>query len=147
MPSQTWSDAGAHARGALVRLDPGDELHDSVKRWAKKHGVHGGAIWAIGAADEIELGYFRLPEKVYDRRLVKERVEVVSLMGNLAMKDGEPFLHAHGVFTGPDFTAFGGHVFRAVASITLEVFVVTAPALARIAYPEFGLSRIACDQS
>ena len=145
MSSTDFVGGAAPVAGALLRLDPGDELHDCVRRWAKERDVRGGAIWGIGAVDEIELGYFRLSEKVYDRRLVKERVEVVSLMGNLSMKDGEPFLHAHGVFTGPDWAAFGGHVFRAVASITLEVFIVAAPEMIRVPYPQFGLSQIRCE--
>jgi predicted DNA-binding protein with PD1-like motif len=58
------------------------------------------------------------------------------------MKDGEPFLHAHGVFSGADFKAFGGHIFRAVASVTLEVLILMSSRLLRVPYPEFGLTRI-----
>src|SRR5437870_3931858 len=85
-----WKDAGEAARtkesgapgtGALiVRLDPGDELHACVLEAARLHDIRGGSVSAIGAVDEIELGYFRLPECVYDRRIVRERVEVVALM-------------------------------------------------------------------
>lgn len=129
-------------RDLLVILQPGDELHHSVIMAAKEHGVEGGLVSAIGAFDEVELGYFCLPDKVYARRVVHEDLEVVSLHGNLAMKDGEPFLHAHGVFTGRDFNAFGGHVFRARVSITLEVMIVRMERMTRQPYPEFGLTRL-----
>jgi predicted DNA-binding protein with PD1-like motif len=133
---------GAESRAAFLVLQPGDELHACVRKVAADAGFHGGFVSAIGAVDDLELGYFRLPEKVYDRQTTRDRLEVVSLTGNLAVKDGEPFLHAHGVFTGPDFRAFGGHVFRAVASITLEVSILDVGPLVRLPYPEFGLSRI-----
>jgi uncharacterized protein len=128
--------------GAVVILEPGDELHASVVRAAKIHGLKGAFVSAIGAVDDLELGYFRLPEKTYDRMTTRERLEVVSLTGNLALKDGEPFLHVHGVFSGPDFKTIGGHVFRAVASVTLEVMMIRASALKRVPFPEFGLTRI-----
>jgi uncharacterized protein len=138
MKSSTF---GSHA-GLIVVLEPGEELHTSVIRAAKIHGIQGGLISAIGAVDDLELGYFRLPEKTYDRMTTRDRLEVISLTGNLALKDGAPFLHVHGVFSGPDFKAFGGHVFRAVASITLEVMVIGGGKLERVPYPEFGLTRI-----
>ena len=106
---------------AMLVLEPGEELHASVTRFCAVQEIRGGLISAIGAVDDIELGYFRLPEKVYDRRRISERLEVVSLHGNIAVKDGRPFLHAHGLFTGPDFAAIGGHVFSAVASIAVIV--------------------------
>ena len=130
------------ARDFLIVLQPGDELHQSVLAAASEHGIEGGLVSAIGAVDEIELGYFCLPERVYTRRLVQEQLEVVSLNGNLALKDGKPFLHAHGLFTGRDFVALGGHVFRARVSITLEVFVLRTAPLRRLPYPEFGLTRL-----
>lgn len=126
----------------VVVLEPGDELHDCVLRAAARHGVSGAFVSAVGAVDDVELGYFRLPEKVYDRRTWRERLEVISLTGNLALKDGAPFLHAHGVFSGADFAAFGGHVFRATTSITLEVLLLRVGPLVRVPYPAFGLTRL-----
>jgi predicted DNA-binding protein with PD1-like motif len=126
----------------LVVLEPGDELHESLVAAAAERGLEGGLVSAIGAVDELELGYFSLPERVYTRRLVRERLGVVSLNGNLSMKDARPFLHAHGLFTGRDFAAVGGHVFRARVSITLEVFVVATTRLTRLPFPEFGLTKL-----
>src|SRR5262245_11731743 len=97
------------AKDFLIVLEPGDELHASVLQAAGELGIEGGLVSAIGAVDELELGYFSLPERVYNRRVIRDRLEVVSLNGNLAMKDGKPFLHAHGLFTGRDFSAIGGH--------------------------------------
>lgn len=126
----------------LVVLAPGDELHASMIEAARQFDVRGAMVSGIGAVDDLELGYFTLPEKVYVRRVVTHRVEAVSLMGNLSMKDGAPFLHCHGLFTGLDFGAFGGHVFRATASITLEMMVLRTGAMRRTPEPMFGLTRL-----
>jgi predicted DNA-binding protein with PD1-like motif len=130
------------ARDLLIVLEPGDELHPGVLAAAAAHGIEGGLVSAIGAVDELELGYFCIPEHVYTRRVVREDLEVVSLNGNLALKDGQPFLHAHGVFSGRDFAPVAGHVFRARVSVTLEVFVIATATLRRLPYPRFGLTRL-----
>ena len=126
----------------MVVLAPGDELHASLCAAAAQHGIEGAMVSGIGAVDDLELGYFSLPEKTYIRRLIRHRVEAVSLMGNLSLRDGTPFLHVHGLFTGVDFGAFGGHVFKAVASITLEMMVLRTGPMRRVPSPEFGLTRI-----
>jgi predicted DNA-binding protein with PD1-like motif len=136
------SGISAFHKTAMLVLEPGEELHASVVRFCTVQEIHGGYLSAVGAIDDVELGYFRLPEKVYDRRRISERLEVVSLHGNIALKDGKPFLHAHGLFTGADFQAVGGHVFSARTSITLEVSILQFGKLSREPYPEFGLTRI-----
>jgi hypothetical protein len=50
---------------------------------------------------------------------------VASLTGNIALVDGEPFLHVHAVLGLPDGSARAGHVLEAHVWPTLEV-VLTA---------------------
>jgi len=132
----------AGSRDLLVVLEPGDELHESVLAAAAEHGIEGGGISGIGAVDELELGFFCLPDNVYTRRVIHDELEVVALNGNLAMKDGKPFLHAHGVFTGRDFSAVGGHVFSARVSITLEIVILATSRMTRLPNPQFGLTKL-----
>ncbi|MFP9098597.1 PCC domain-containing protein [Flavobacterium sp. RHBU_24] len=37
-------------------------------------------------------------------------MELASLTGSIAWQNGKPSIHAHGVVTGKDFTAHGGHI-------------------------------------
>lgn len=136
------SSPSPSASDILVVLEPGDDLHSSVLAAAAEHGIEGGVLTAIGAVDELELGFFCLPENVYTRRVIHDELEVVSLNGNLAMNGGKPFLHAHGVFTGRDFAAVGGHVFRARVSITLECMILATARLERVPNPAFGLTKL-----
>ncbi|HEX4156272.1 MAG TPA: PPC domain-containing DNA-binding protein [Acidobacteriaceae bacterium] len=43
---------------------------------------------------------------------LKEQVELLSLSGDEAVKDGEPQVHAHVVVGRRDGTAHGGHLLR-----------------------------------
>jgi predicted DNA-binding protein with PD1-like motif len=132
----------AGSRDLLVVLEPGDELHPCVLEAAAQHGIEGGLLSAIGAIDELELGFFCLPDNVYTRRVIHDELEVVSLNGNLALHEGKPFLHAHGLFTGRDFAAVGGHVFRAKVSIVLECMILATGRMTRVPNPRFGLTKL-----
>jgi len=54
-------------------------------------------------------------------------VEVVSLVGDVALKDGQPKVHAHLVVAKRDGTAHGGHLMEAHVRPTLEVVLVETP--------------------
>jgi predicted DNA-binding protein with PD1-like motif len=57
-----------------------------------------------------------------------EQVELLSLIGDVAMKDGEPVVHAHAVVGKKDGTAHGGHLLEACIRPTCEVVLTESPA-------------------
>ncbi len=50
-----------------------------------------------------------------------EQVELLSLISDTALKDGEPVVHAHAVIGKKDGTVHGGHLLRACIRPTCEV--------------------------
>jgi predicted DNA-binding protein with PD1-like motif len=73
-------------------------------------------------------------------RRLKNQVELMSLVGNIAQDDkGDPKLHAHVVVGKSDGTAQGGHLLEAYAQPTLDVVVVeSTQRLRRTIRPEVG---------
>ena len=57
-----------------------------------------------------------------------EQVELLSLIGDVALKDGEPVVHAHAVVGKKDGTAHGGHSLEARIRPTCEVVLTESPA-------------------
>jgi uncharacterized protein len=55
-----------------------------------------------------------------------EQVELLSLIGDVALKDGEPVVHAHAVIGKKDGTAHGDHLLNVRIRPTCEV-VLTEP--------------------
>jgi uncharacterized protein len=117
--------------GYFLILERGDEVLEAITRFATETGVRAATFTGIGAIERLTLGFYDLAEKRYHRQSWEESLEVASLHGNLAVVDGGPFPHVHGVFCRPDFSAVGGHVFEAVVSIAVEIGVLTAPELIR----------------
>jgi len=68
---------------------------------------------------------------------------VLSLLGDIALADGKPKLHAHVVLGKRDGSAHGGHLLEAHVRPTLEVILTESPShLERVHDPETGLPLI-----
>lgn len=113
--------------GYILDIERGEELIRSLILFARREGIEAAELTGLGAVESVELGVYSLAEQGYGRRRFEEDLEVCALSGNLALLDGEPFPHVHGVFSRSDFSTIGGHVFEAVASISLELAVNTSP--------------------
>lgn len=111
--------------GYFIVLDRGEEVLEALTRFATETGIRAAAFQGIGAVDRLTLGYYDLAAQRYERQSWEEELEVASLMGNLAVVDGGPYPHIHGVFGRRDFSTLGGHVFEAVVSVTLEIVAST----------------------
>ena len=87
----------------------------------------GAHFTGIGAFRRLTLGYFD-PERLdYRRSPIEEQVEVLSLVGNIAIDEEKPKVHAHVVVGKSDGTARGGHILEATVWPTLELVVEESP--------------------
>ncbi len=127
---------------ALI-FDTGDEAMAGLKDFARSSKIGAARFTAIGAFRDVVLGYFDWDAREYRKISVVEQVEVLSLIGDVADKDGEPTVHAHVVVGRFDGSTRGGHLIEAHVRPTLEVIVTESPAhLKKQVDPESGLALI-----
>ena len=127
-------------------FEAGDEAMDGLRSFATEHGLGAAHFSGIGAFSNAVLGYFDWEQKDYQPIRIDEQVEVVSLLGDVALEDGKPAVHAHVVVATRDGAAHGGHLLEAHVRPTLEVVLSKSPAHLRKRYdPESGLALIALD--
>jgi predicted DNA-binding protein with PD1-like motif len=136
-------DATGQKTFALV-FDKGDQVVDGLTAFAKSERLGAAHFTAIGAFSEVTLGYFERDRKDYKRMVVAEQVEVLSLLGDIALdQTGAPKVHAHVVVGLSDGQTRGGHLLGARVWPTLEVILVESPAFLRKRHdPETGLALI-----
>ncbi len=134
----------AGQRTFAVILETGEEIVASLQRFAEGERIFATQITAIGALSDVVLLYFDWQKKEYLRIPVREQVEVVSLMGDIAeASEGKPALHLHMVVGKRDGTALAGHLGEAHVRPTLEAIITESPAHLRKAKdPESGLALI-----
>lgn len=127
----------------VVRLDRGEEVVETLTGLFATTGVAAASLTGIGAVRDTELGYYDLATKSYRTRQVPEVCELLGLVGNVALVEGDPsrpFVHGHVTLGTPTFEAIGGHLVRATVAVTVEVVVTPLPgALSRRLDPEVGL--------
>ena len=131
-------------RTFAVVFDIGDEVSEGLLAFAREHKLEGAHFTAIGALADVTLGYWEWETKDYKRIPIREQVEVLAMVGNIAQgPDGGPKVHAHLVVGKADGTAHGGHLLEAHVRPTLEVVVTEAPKhLRRRIDEETGLALI-----
>jgi len=128
---------------ALI-FDTGDEVAAGLLDFARRHDLGAAHFTAIGAFSDVTLGWFDWSAKDYKRIPLREQVEVLSLIGDVAWDEQNgPKVHAHVVVGRSDGTAHGGHLLEAHVRPTLEMILVELPAHLRKKYdPESRLALI-----
>lgn len=127
---------------ALV-FDAGDEAMSGLLAFARAHHLTGAQFSGIGAFSRLVIGYFDWEKKDYRRIPINEQVEVVSLIGDIALENDQPKVHAHVVVGRSDGVALGGHLLEGHVRPTLEIVLLESPAhLQRRFDPESGLALI-----
>jgi len=121
----------------------GDDPVSLLEGFAREQGLTAASFTAIGAFRGAVLGYFDRDRREYDEIPVEEQVEVLSLLGDVAVGEGEPKVHAHAVLGRRDGSTVGGHLLRGEVWPTLELVLRAAPAhLRKRRDPETGLALI-----
>ncbi|HET7035789.1 MAG TPA: PPC domain-containing DNA-binding protein [Thermomicrobiaceae bacterium] len=139
-------DSGRERTFAIV-CDTGDEVMDVLMTFAREHKLDASHFTAIGAFKSATLGFFDYNTKEYRKIPVNEQVEVLSLIGDITLDDGQPKIHAHVVVGRADGTTRGGHILQATVRPTLEIVLSESPAhLYRKTDPETGLALISIEQ-
>ena len=135
-PPVTWA----------LALETGDEAFGCLSAFVREKGIEAASITAIGAFERALLGYFDWQKKDYRKIRVDSQVEVLSLIGDVALAESGPSLHLHAVLGKQDGSVVGGHLLEAQVRPTLEVILVRSPRyLRKRKDPETGLALIATD--
>ncbi len=108
-----------------LRLERGEDILATLTAFCAEKYIGSAHITAIGAIEDAVVGAYLLHDKKYINTTYPGIWEVCSFVGNVALVDGQPFIHAHVVISNEKNATIGGHLFGGVVGVTLEV-VVTA---------------------
>lgn len=110
-------------KSAFARLSENEDLLETVTQVARKARIHAGFFILIGTLKSAKLGFFK--EGKYETIEIREPLEIVSCLGNISMKEGQVFAHAHVVVSDEKGRALGGHVMPGcIIGVTGELVIV-----------------------
>ena len=125
----------------MLRIDRGEEIIEAVKTVAEKEHIRLASVSALGATDDFTVGVYDIDAKRYDSKTFVGPHEIVSLTGTITEKDGAFYQHLHMSAGNRDCEVVGGHLNRAVVSVTCEMVIRVLPgAVDRRPDPETGIN-------
>lgn len=128
----------------VLIFQTGDEVVNALQEFAKTNDCAGSHFTAIGGLSDVTFAWFDWQNKRYQKAAeIGEQIEVLSLIGDIALEEERPKVHAHIVVGKRDGTAHGGHLMEAHVRPTLEMILTESPqSLRREHDPESGLALI-----
>lgn len=105
----------------ILRLEKGDKIVESLTEFCRRRRVRAAHFSGLGSCRGAELGFFDWDKKKYRFHKVRGDHEIAALLGNIRLKEGRPFVHAHAVLSGPDFRAIAGHLKEAEVLALCEI--------------------------
>ena len=132
----------------LINIDKDEKVVETLTRFCKENGIKNAKLSGIGAVKKTEIGAYDLLKKEYIKREYSEILELLSLEGNVALKEGEPFIHAHVVLSDHKMQTLGGHLFETTVGVAGEFFLTQFDGNAyRELKPDIGLACMCLETS
>ena len=94
----------------MGKLRHGSDLLEELGLFCLKQGIQLGRVEAIGAVQNARLGYYDQQTRQYQFLVLNEEFEITKLNGNVSLKDGKPFVHAHVTIADESGKCYGGHL-------------------------------------
>lgn len=127
-------------RSYIVVLDLDDDVLERLAAFFTSEGIAAAKFYGIGGFRRATLAYYDMEAKRYLPIEVDEQVEVVSMIGNVAIYQEAPRIHAHCAVGHRDGHMTGGHLLSAIVRPTLELVVEEIVSeLRRTDRPDIGI--------
>lgn len=106
-----------------IRLESGEHVAASLLAWLKAERIGYATMTGLGAVSSATVSYWNAETREYEQHQLEDQMEVVSLVGNVSIKEGEPFTHIHVTLGRRDLSIVGGHCNDAVVHPNLELWL------------------------
>ena len=111
----------------IIRLERGEEVLSVLKTFCQDHGIKNASVSGIGSMESPMLAHYKVDTKKYSEKELAGVYEVTSLLGTVALFEGQPLLHLHITLGDETMQAFAGHLVKGPVSATLEVIITVLP--------------------
>src|SRR5947207_10529973 len=97
-------------RTVFGQLPFGSDLYDGLTQIVQKENIRLGRVQAIGATTHAVVAFYDQNTKTYNPLEFPGGMEILSLSGNVSIRDGKPFVHVHVLLGDAKGNVFGGHL-------------------------------------
>lgn len=104
----------------IVYVEKGEKVMETLTQFCVDRNINSGQLSGIGAVQNTDIGAYDMTSKDYTHKLFNPIHELLSFQGNIAIKDGKPFIHAHITLGNHDMEVSGGHLFETEVAVVGE---------------------------
>ena len=109
MKTELLSNIRGRREWAMI-CDAGDEAMAALQQFVAAEKLTPSQFAGIGRFVRVPVAWFDLDKKRNEPIEIREQVEMLSLIGNVAESDGKPSVHAHICVAKRDGSAHGRHL-------------------------------------
>jgi predicted DNA-binding protein with PD1-like motif len=85
-------------------------LLEEISNICLKQNIQMGWFEALGAVKRARLAFYHQETHEYEFFVIDQPLEITKLAGDVSLKDGHPFIHAHITLSDKSGKAYGGHL-------------------------------------
>lgn len=104
----------SRGRDFLVRAEHDSDLIQNLAELAEKRKIAAASFTAIGALTRAKLAFYDQENHKYREVQLDSPHEIASCTGNISIKNGKPFVHAHAVLADKTGHAKAGHLIEGI---------------------------------
>jgi len=108
MATRFWEARGG--RQFIGRLATGSDLVEGITAVAREHDIQAAWVTCLGAIQHASYAFYDQEELHYVDLESDEHHELSGFQGNISMRNGQPFLHAHATISNIRGETVGGHL-------------------------------------
>jgi predicted DNA-binding protein with PD1-like motif len=123
-PKMKVHETSAVERVFEVRFSDGDEILSGLTELAEREHITAARITGIGGLSTALLGWGDPANGAFRKIVVDQKAELVSMIGDIQMRDGKPYVHVHAVVGLSDGSTRAGHMIEANVAPIAEISVV-----------------------
>ncbi len=110
-------------RTFVTRVPQAADLYEELTRIVQLEDIRCGRVSGIGATAHAVVAYYDQLTRAYKPLEFTGGMEILSLQGNVSLRDNKPFIHAHIILGDKDGRVFGGHLLQGTKVFACEVFI------------------------
>lgn len=131
-PKMAFEEKTSTGRVFEIRFGTGDEILTGLYDFVAKNKITSGHITGIGGlAPGALLGWGDPEVGGFKRIEIKDKTEIVSLIGDISLRNDVPYVHVHMVVGSADGSTKAGHLLEAHIAPVGELTVVATSVAAR----------------
>ena len=108
-------------RTFIGRLATDTDLVEEIERFCADAGIQAAGVSAVGAMRRAAYAYYNQTTEQYKEMASPSHHELSGFVGNISMREGRPFLHAHATFADINGECVAGHLLKGCTVWVAEV--------------------------